>query len=899
MYKHLQTKFLALLAIMLMGGSNAWADVSTLTFTAKCNGSGTADDGVAWTVTSDGTESTFDSTKGIHYGTNSAQVTYIKLSTSGISGTITKVVVNASTASGVSATASVTVGGAAFGGEAQSLSATATDYTFEGSASGAIEVTVTKPSKATKALYVKSIAVTYSTGGGDPTPTVAAPTFSPAAGEVDYGTNITLTQANAHAIVFTTNGDTPSWNNNVGTIYSNTQKPVIQSDMTVKAIAVAQDGDNFIESEVVSVTYTVKRPAAPTFSPAAGAVEAGTQVTISGTGRIIVYTTDGSTPSYGDHGEVYTDPITVNEAMTIKAIVVDSHDFESEVSTASYTIYDPNAPGTENNPYTVAQARAAIDAGSGTSNVYATGIVSEIVTAYNSQYGNITYNISADGTTTADQLEVYRGKSYNGANFTSADDIQVGDVVVVYGTLQKYGNTYEFAQDNQLVSLQRPVITTPSISLSETTINATAEEAIGTIDVTYNNITNVAAEVVFYEEGGETTTSYDWITADINNDNDVDYIIEANTGEARTAYMKVWAYDDDLNEVYSDLITITQAAPVIDYATLPFSWEGGAKADFLALNGVTSYGLGSDYAANNAPYLIKLDNTGDYIQVKTDSQPGEVTIGVKMIGGGNTSTITVQGSADGNTFTDVEALTISGDQNDVLTLKTTNSFAATDRYVRLLFTKGSNVGVGPIKIAQYVEPSHNPVIISDAGMATLSSENALDFTNVTTIEAYYATLDNSGNVAYHRIRKVPAETGLLIRNAAGEAQGAVSADVPTLTETAESVEGNILVAALDAITGLQSESDGYKNYILNKHSQYGLGFYLANGKNLAANRAYMRIPVQTAREFIGINFDGDATGIESIRLNGADDAIYDLQGRKVMNPAKGLYIVNGKKVVVK
>ena len=107
------------------------------------------------------------------------------------------------------------------------------------------------------------------------------------------------------------------------------------------------------------------------------------------------------------------------------------------------------------------------------------------------------------------------------------------------------------------------------------------------------------------------------------------------------------------------------------------------------------------------------------------------------------------------------------------------------------------------------------------------------------------------------------------------------------------------MAALEAITGLQDESDGYKNYILNNHSQYGLGFYLANGKNLAANRAYMRIPVQNAREFIGINFDGDATGIEGIRLNGADDAIYDLQGRKVMNPAKGLYIVNGKKVVIK
>ena len=157
----------AVMTTALVG--TAWADdaTSTLTFNAKCNGSGTADDGAAWTVTSDGTESNFDNTKGIHYGTNSAQVQYIQLSTSDISGTITKVVVNASAASGVSASVSVNVGGSAFGGDAQSVTTSAVNYTFEGSASGEIVVKLEKPSKAAKALYVKSIAVTYTTGGGD------------------------------------------------------------------------------------------------------------------------------------------------------------------------------------------------------------------------------------------------------------------------------------------------------------------------------------------------------------------------------------------------------------------------------------------------------------------------------------------------------------------------------------------------------------------------------------------------------------------------------------------------------------------------------------------------------------------------------------------------------------
>ncbi len=163
-----KNKLLLLLALLMTAATGAWAQsTSSLEFTdTYANGGATADDNVVWTVTSDGTESTFENTKGIHYGTSKATVGYIELSTSGISGTITQVVVNASTASGVNATVGVTVGGNAFGGDAQSLSSTATDYTFTGSASGAIVVRVAKPSAAAKALYVKSIEVTYTSSGG-------------------------------------------------------------------------------------------------------------------------------------------------------------------------------------------------------------------------------------------------------------------------------------------------------------------------------------------------------------------------------------------------------------------------------------------------------------------------------------------------------------------------------------------------------------------------------------------------------------------------------------------------------------------------------------------------------------------------------------------------------------
>ena len=140
--------------------------VSTLTFTAACGGSGTADDGATWTVTSDASESTYDATLGIHYGTNRTSVSYIRLETSDIPGTIKSVVVNAARASQTTGFVSVTVGGAAFGGSAQTLTSSAANYTFTGEASGTILVNIYKNTSQNRALYCKSITVTYETEEG-------------------------------------------------------------------------------------------------------------------------------------------------------------------------------------------------------------------------------------------------------------------------------------------------------------------------------------------------------------------------------------------------------------------------------------------------------------------------------------------------------------------------------------------------------------------------------------------------------------------------------------------------------------------------------------------------------------------------------------------------------------
>ena len=128
-----------MLALFLCIGAYAEEKTSTLTFTKACGGSGTASDGAVWTVTSDAKESNFDNTRGIHYGTSSAAVSYLQLSTSGINGTITSIAVNASGASGTTAKLNVTVGDDVFGLE-QSLSSEAKKYTLSGSASGKTKI---------------------------------------------------------------------------------------------------------------------------------------------------------------------------------------------------------------------------------------------------------------------------------------------------------------------------------------------------------------------------------------------------------------------------------------------------------------------------------------------------------------------------------------------------------------------------------------------------------------------------------------------------------------------------------------------------------------------------------------------------------------------------------------
>lgn len=112
------------------------------------------------------------------------------------------------------------------------------------------------------------------------------------------------------------------------------------------------------------------------------------------------------------------------------------------------------------NPYTVADALTVIDAlddGETTADtVYVQGVISEVISY---SYNKITYNIIDEGTSVSSFIQVYNGKGLNGADFTSINDLGVGDEVIVKGILQKYVKnnvvTPEFSSGSKLFSLNR------------------------------------------------------------------------------------------------------------------------------------------------------------------------------------------------------------------------------------------------------------------------------------------------------------------------------------------------------------------------------------------------------------------------------------------------------------
>lgn len=140
-------------------------------------------------------------------------------------------------------------------------------------------------------------------------------------------------------------------------------------------------------------------------------------------------------------------------------------------------------------------------------------------------------------------------------------------------------------------------------------------------------------------------------------------------------------------------------------------------------------------------------------------------------------------------------------------------------------------------------------------------------------------------ITLNEIAEVPANTGVLLVNETG----ATTATVTIKDDATATVSDNALVGTL--APHAKAAGDLFLG-----NNEGVVGFYDWAGTSLAANRAY--IPAATAAGVRALLFDNTTTGVNAATLNNASQKVFDLQGRRVQKAQKGLYIVNGKKVVL-
>ncbi len=189
--------------------------------------------------------------------------------------------------------------------------------------------------------------------------------------------------------------------------------------------------------------------------------------------------------------------------------------------------------------------------------------------------------------------------------------------------------------------------------------------------------------------------------------------------------------------------------------------------------------------------------------------------------------------------------------------------------------------------------------VPSSGIGTFSAK--AKFALPDGLNAYYCKGYTDGQISAVAINGVvPANTGVLLKGTPGETY--------TLTRTnseAATVTDNALVAVTEEtfitqtvdIDGVQYTNFGLSGGVFKKVN--------SSGGTVKANRAYLQIPsiaLSAAAEGIMLVWDEETDGISSLSTNPSPSReviYYDLQGRRVAKPAKGLYIVNGKKVIIK
>lgn len=653
----------------------------------------------------------------------------------------------------------------------------------------------------------------------------------------------------------------------------------------------SNDGALYLDKlTIVWETGEATQVSAPVFTPASGTTFTD-KLTVTAAcatdGATIYYTKDGSEPTTSS--QVFpAEGLVIDATTTVKAMAADGKLENSEVMTATYKkVRDiTNTPETA---YTVAEAQKLIQAGEGLEpSVYVKGLITEIVDVNVDKYGNATYYIN-DTETEEGQLQVFRGYYLDGEKFTDKSQILVGDEVVVYGQLTLYGGETPEIINSHIYSLVTKGKPSPTFAWSAASYSVDINDAAG---ASYPTLTNNSDGTVSYESSDTEVATIDAATG----------VITLVAAGSTTITANVTATDNYSAASASYTLTVVDASALGEpmaivaekngsyYAMLSTNKISTSKLDaqeVLVLNGnVVRIAGDSDYAwyidENVGTIVNAAGGYATHSGKSTDLKVGDSKF---------TWTKTDEGYWSSSTNNErVLGLSVSNDQEvfAVPSLKsTTNQFAVAmpivDGYTRDV-TSG-NYGTICLPYAVSAGDYDGVEFFSVAGKVMEDGEaTAIVLNEETELEAGKPYVFS-------------ATTDKLIAIYSGEAASA-------------EVDGNGLVGSFSGTT----VNEGM--YLLTGNTVKLLG---EAGGSIEANCAYFDLGrMSEYTETVGVNQrlislggnEGGTTGVEGIAAG--EDAlvdVYTIGGVLVRSQveasgatdglAKGLYIVDGKKVVVK
>lgn len=520
-----------------------------------------------------------------------------------------------------------------------------------------------------------------------------------------------------------------------------------------------------------------------------------------------------------------------------------------ENKTCTYDIEVKTIENTKETAYTVSEAKKWIDAGKDlATQVYVKGIVSKIVTPFDSEYGNVSFDVSVDGSISGQQFRFYRTQKDAENKFKEDPNIEVGATVIGCGTLDKYNDIYEFKTGNYLVDYKAPVekvLKSIAISGEATKTTYTEGETFDpaglVVTATYEDeSTEDVTGRVKWTFNPETlavgTTSVD-VTANYQNVESTSFKVDV----AVSSFDAVDCEAVDFTEVFSH-VTGKDNEEVKSYQGTSFSMEFAKPQSSRYPTKYYANGTAVRAYEGNTITITAVQDI-KYVLINYVKNYEDKGVEIKGLG---TNTV-------------------------VVTTSETSRFTSITVYYKGVDFRAKS---------------------GENYYATFSSDRDVEFLEA---EVFTVNVEN-GTISLNEIasKQVPANTGVLLRSAK-------ESDVFTYIESAPVIEGtNLLKPASEKMT------DGFKYYKLaydNYTEKTGLGFYWGAAEGGAftvkPGLAYLAVPQAQAANVKGFSFDGTHTGINGVEATTAKGAIYNLNGQRVEKAQRGIYIQNGKKFIVK